>query len=132
MRGRPKKQRIIRQDPRVSQFSPRGKAGRPDEIELNMDEFEALRLADYKALSQQEAAQSMRISQQTFSRTLKKARRKAADGLVNGKTIRILPSHHTKHIQVERDETGPKNPEKETGNNQYMRSLGNLARYPGK
>jgi uncharacterized protein len=132
MRGRPKKQRIIRQDPRVSQFSPRGKAGRPDEIELNMDEFEAIRLADYKSLSQQEAAQSMHISQQTFSRTLRKARRKAADGLVNGKTIRILPSNHTKHIQVERDSKDTKNIPKEAPNNSYLRSLGNLARYPGK
>jgi predicted DNA-binding protein (UPF0251 family) len=132
MRGRPKKQRIIRQDPRVSQFSPRGKAGRPDEIELTMDEFEAIRLADYKCLSQQEAAQSMRISQQTFSRTLRKARRKAADGLVNGKTIRILPSNHTKHIQVEKDEKVARNPAKDATSSSYMRSLGNLARYPGK
>ncbi len=132
MRGRPKKQRIIRQDPRVNQFSPRGKAGRPDEIELSMDEFEAIRLADHKGLSQQEAAKSMSISQQTFSRTLKKGRRKAADGLVNGKTIRILPSNHTNHIQVEKDEKNTRQTAKEPQNNAYLRSLGNLARYPGK
>jgi DNA-binding transcriptional regulator LsrR (DeoR family) len=97
-----------------------------------MDEFEAIRLADHKGLGQQEAAQSMRISQQTFSRTLRKARRKTADGIVNGKMIRILPSNHTNHIQVEKDNKDTENTLKEAPNNTYLRSLGNLSRYPGK
>lgn len=88
-RGRPKKYRVVRNDPKISQFSPRGKPGRPDEVGLTMDEFEALRLADYMGLGQIEAAKSMRISQQTFSRTLKKARKALAGGLVGGKIIRI-------------------------------------------
>ena len=46
-RGRPKKYRIVRQDPKISQFSPRGKPGRPDEVNLTMDEYEAIRLADF-------------------------------------------------------------------------------------
>ncbi|MFA5145181.1 MAG: DUF134 domain-containing protein [Candidatus Omnitrophota bacterium] len=87
--GRPKKYRIVRQDPRISQFSPRGKPGRPDEVELSMDQFEAIRLADYMGLGQKEAAKSMRISQQTFSRVLKKARKSLANGLVNGAAIKI-------------------------------------------
>jgi predicted DNA-binding protein (UPF0251 family) len=89
VRGRPKKYRIVARDPRTAQFSPRGRPGRPDEAELTMDEFEALRLADYRALTQKEAAKSMHISQQTFSRVLKKARKTLADGIVNGKTIKI-------------------------------------------
>ena len=88
-RGRPKKYRIVRQDPRVSQFSPRGRPGRPDEVELSMDEFEALRLSDYLGLSQKEAAKSMRISQQTFSRILKKSRKSLTKGLILGATIKI-------------------------------------------
>jgi predicted DNA-binding protein (UPF0251 family) len=36
------------------QFSPRGRPGRPDEIELKMEEFEAIRLADYTGLKQRE------------------------------------------------------------------------------
>jgi predicted DNA-binding protein (UPF0251 family) len=88
-RGRPKKYRIIRIDPPISQFSPRGKPGRPDEINLAMDEFEAIRLADFKGLNQKEAAKSMHISQQTFSRILKRAHKAIADSLVNGKIIRI-------------------------------------------
>lgn len=88
-RGRPKKYRIVKVDPKISHFSPRGKPGRPDEVEIKMDEFEALRLADHQGLSQEEAAVSMRISQQTFSRILKKARRNIARALITGSTIKI-------------------------------------------
>jgi len=88
-RGRPKKYRIVKIDPKISQFSPRGRPGRPNEVELKMDEFEALRLADYQGLSQQEAAKSMRISQQTFSRIIKRARKLIAKGITTGSAIRI-------------------------------------------
>ncbi len=88
-RGRPGKYRIVKVDPKISQFSPRGRPGRPDEVGVKMDEFEALRLADYQGLSQKEAAQSMRISQQTFSRILRKARGLVAKGIVTGSVIRI-------------------------------------------
>jgi len=88
-RGRPKKYRIVKQNPRISQFSPRGKPGRPDEANLEMDEFEAMRLTDFMGFSQKEAAKSMRISQPTFSRILKKAHKTIADGIVNGKIIKI-------------------------------------------
>jgi len=88
-RGRPKKYRVVRLDPPISYFSPRGKPGRPEEVELAMDEFEAIRLADFLGLSQKEAAKSMHISQQTFSRILKKAHKTMAESLVTGKIIRI-------------------------------------------
>ncbi len=88
-RGRPRKYRIVKFDPKISQFSPRGRPGRPNEVELKMDEFEALRLADYQGLSQKEAAKSMRISQQTFSRILRNAHELIAKGLTTGSAIRI-------------------------------------------
>lgn len=88
-KGRPVKSRVVASGPCIAQFSPRGKPGRPDEIALLMDEFEAIRLADCLGVSQKKACQRMRISQQTFSRILKRARIKIADALVNGKIIRI-------------------------------------------
>jgi len=88
-RGRPKKYRFVYQDPEIRQFSPRGKPGRPDETDLGVDELEALRLADSRGLAQKEAAKLMKISQQTFSRILRKARKKAADSLSQGRLIRI-------------------------------------------
>jgi len=54
-----------------------------------MDEYEAIRLADYMGISQKEAAKSMHISQQTFSRVLKRARKALANGLIGGATIKI-------------------------------------------
>jgi uncharacterized protein len=102
-RGRPKKRRFIEADPKISQFSPRGKPGRPDEAVLALDEYEAIRLAHYKGMSQSEAAELMNISQQTFSRTIKRAHRAIADALVNGKTIYIqggLDSQVSPAVQV--------------------------------
>ena len=93
-RGRPQKYRIVKQDPKVSHFSPRGKPGRPDEALLSMDEYEAIRLADFLGLSQKEAAKSMHISQQTFSRILKRGRKITANALVIGKTIKIQGGYY--------------------------------------
>lgn len=93
-RGRPKKYRVVRFDPRISHFSPRGRPGRPDEVNLEMDEFEAIRLTDFVGLSQKEAAKSMHISQQTLSRILKKAHKTIADSLVEGKIIKIQGGYY--------------------------------------
>jgi len=93
-RGRPQKYRIVKQDPKISQFSPRGKPGRPDEALLNIDEFEAIRLADFIGLSQREGAKSMHISQQTFSRIYNRGRKIVAGALVGGKTIKIQGGYY--------------------------------------
>jgi predicted DNA-binding protein (UPF0251 family) len=93
-KGRRPKYRIVSKEPKISQFSPRGKPGRPDEIDLKIDQFEALRLADFEGKGQKEAAQAMHISQQTFSRILKKARKTVAEGLVHGKIIRIQGGYY--------------------------------------
>jgi len=91
-RGRPKKNRVVKQGPSISQFSPRGKPGRPDEVYLGIDGFETIRLTDYLGLSQKAAADSMGVSQQTVSRILKGARRIIAEAIVKGKIIRIQDS----------------------------------------
>jgi len=88
-KGRPKKIRLVKGEPKIAQFSPRGRPGRPDEIELSVDEFEALRLVDYKNMKQWQACKFLDISRPTLTRILKKARNKVSDGLVNGKIIRI-------------------------------------------
>jgi len=99
-KGRPKKYRFVHQDPRIRQFSPRGRPGRPDETDLGVDEVEALRLADCLGMAQKDAAKLMQVSQQTFSRIVKKARKKAAEALTQGRMIRIkggqyvLDTHH--------------------------------------
>jgi predicted DNA-binding protein (UPF0251 family)/predicted Fe-Mo cluster-binding NifX family protein len=59
------------------------------EVVLGLDEVEAVRLKDLLSFPQEEAARIMGISQPTFHRILKEARRKIADAVVNRKTIRI-------------------------------------------
>ena len=88
-RGRPKKVRYIQRMPKIVQFSPRGRPGRPDEIELTLDEFEAIKLADYQGFRQDEGAVAMKLSRASFGRILRKARKKVASALVMGKIVRI-------------------------------------------
>jgi len=59
------------------------------EVELKLDEYEAIRLADLTGLYQEEAAKKMGISRQTFGNILQVARQKVADAIVNSKAIRI-------------------------------------------
>ncbi|MFC1704269.1 DUF134 domain-containing protein [Candidatus Omnitrophota bacterium] len=89
-KGRPKKVRLIAKEPAITQFSPRGRPGRPDEILLTLDQFEALRLADFKGIDQEQAAKQMGISRATFGRIIRQARFKLSDALIGGKIIRIL------------------------------------------
>ena len=88
-RGRPQKSRYVQNMPKITQFSPRGKPGRPEEVMLTIDQLEALNLADFKHLSQLDGSRIMGISRPSFSRLIKRAHRIVADALVNGKIIRI-------------------------------------------
>lgn len=87
---RPKRPRCIGFLPGVTYFKPRGiPLSLLEEVGLTVDELEAIRLADYKDLDQNEAAKKMKISQSTFQRILTSAHKKIAEGLVQGKAIRI-------------------------------------------
>ena len=88
-KGRRNKVRYIQSIPKITQFSPRGKAGRPDEVEIRLDHWEAVKLADYQGYSQEEGAQYMGLSRASFGRVVREARAIIADALVNGKIIRI-------------------------------------------
>ncbi|MDF1876259.1 DUF134 domain-containing protein [Sulfurimonas sp. SAG-AH-194-L11] len=60
-----------------------------EEVELFEDEMEAIRLADYEGLYQQECADKMGISRTTFSRLIESARKKIADALLHTKALII-------------------------------------------
>jgi len=60
-----------------------------EEVDLSMDELEALRLCDLENLEQTEAAKKMKVSQSTLQRILTSARKKVALALVEGKAIKI-------------------------------------------
>jgi len=76
--------------PDKNYFKPRGiPTVELEEIILTLDEFEAIRLADYEQLYQEEAAERMNISRQTFGRIIEAAHKKIADVLLNGKALKI-------------------------------------------
>jgi predicted DNA-binding protein (UPF0251 family) len=76
--------------PHVGLFRPMGVAGCAlEQVVLTLDEVEALRLADLEGLYQEQAAAQMKISRPTFSRIVENARRKVADALIHGKTLRL-------------------------------------------
>ena len=60
-----------------------------EEVVLSIDEFEAIRLADYEGLYFERAAEQMMISRQTFGRIVEAARRKVAQALLQGFALRI-------------------------------------------
>jgi len=71
-------------------FKPCGiKAKELEEIFLFEDEAEALRLADYEGLYQEECAKRMEISRTTFVRIIENARKKIADAVLHQKTLKI-------------------------------------------
>jgi predicted DNA-binding protein (UPF0251 family) len=87
---RPRKQRRICCNPTSDYFKPRGiPMYELQEIIIDHAELEALRLADLLAYSHEKAANEMKISRATFGRIVEVARRKVADGILNGKAIRI-------------------------------------------
>ena len=87
---RPKCHRNICGIPDKNYFKPRGiPTVDLEEIVLNLDEFEAIRLADYEELYQEDAAMKMNISRQTFGRIIEAAHKKIADVLINGKALKI-------------------------------------------
>lgn len=88
-KGRPKKIRKIEYKPKILVFSPRGRPGRPDEVDIKYEELEAMRLADLNGFKHLEAAKRMGISRQSFGRVLNRARKTIANALVNGKIIRV-------------------------------------------
>jgi predicted DNA-binding protein (UPF0251 family) len=65
------------------------RGGNLEQILLTLDEFEALRLADFIGLTHAEAADEMEISRSTFTRLVEKARKKIADFLIQGKLLTI-------------------------------------------
>ena len=87
---RPRKRRMVGGEPGVRFFKPQGvPLTKLSEVILTVEEYEALRLADLKGMSQEDAAKKMEISQPTFFRLIKSARSKVSRAIIEGKAIRI-------------------------------------------
>lgn len=87
---RPRRRRRIFCNPNVTYFKPQGIPLRDlEEIEIALDEFEAVRLKDLEGIEQAKCAEKMNISQPTFHRLVISARKKISDAIINGKAIKI-------------------------------------------
>ena len=104
---RPRHCRRVAMLPHVAYYKPRGvPLAALQCVELAVDELEALRLADLEGLYQEEAAQRMNVSRQTFGRIIEAAHKKVADALVHGKALSIEGGP----IEVTEPEAGPPGP----------------------
>jgi len=87
---RPKCCRRIGSLPDVNYYKPRGvSCSLLEEVNISLDEFESIRLADFEGLYQDAAAVRMNISRQTFGRIIVSAHRKIADALLHGRALKI-------------------------------------------
>lgn len=89
--ARPPKERRVEQLPPITHYKP---AGRPlrdiEEINLTVEEMEAIRLADIENLDHSRAAESMEISAPTFNRILNSAHNKIATALWKGYALQVV------------------------------------------
>ena len=76
--------------PQIAYFKPAGVPLKElQEVILTFEELEALRLADLEGLYQEQAAEKMKVSRQTFGRIVSEAHAKVAQALIQGKALRI-------------------------------------------
>ncbi|BAH05609.1 DUF134 domain-containing protein [Clostridium kluyveri] len=94
--ARPIKFRKVEFFPKSTYFVPWGKAKcKISETVLKVEELEAMRLKDIEELNQEECAEKMQVSRQTFQNIIDSARRKVAVALTQGNAIRISGGNYT-------------------------------------
>ncbi len=59
-------------------------------IVLTKEELEALRLVDYEGLTQEQAAEKMKVSRSKVSRLVNSARKKIIQAIIEGRPIKII------------------------------------------
>lgn len=97
--ARPIKWRKVEFIPDIQYFTPSNiDTCKLQENILRIEELEAIRLKDLEGLEQEDCADKMEVSRQTFQRILNTAREKIADSLINGKAIRIEGGNFTRNI----------------------------------
>jgi predicted DNA-binding protein (UPF0251 family) len=87
---RPCKLRRVDCNSQTKSFKPCSSSNHSiEKVTLSLDEFEAIRLADFEGLYQEQAAGKMGISRQTFGNIIISAHKKVADFLIHSKQLTI-------------------------------------------
>jgi uncharacterized protein len=88
--ARPRQVSKVQIPPRVKGFIPVGYyKDQSEPVQLNIEEYEAIRLLDYEGLSQEGAAKIMQISRPTLTRIYERARKKVATVLTEAHQLII-------------------------------------------
>lgn len=96
--ARPIKSRKVEFFPEDIYFVPMGKPKcKIEEVDLKIEELEAMRLKDIEGLKQEDCAKKMQISRQTFQNIIDEARKKVAVALSEGKAIHINGGNYTSY-----------------------------------
>ena len=99
--SRPQKKRKVQEPPKIQGMKPVGVPARYlDRVNLSLDEYEAVRLADYEGRDHRDAAEIMGISRPTFTRLIEKARKKMAESLVDVKELVIEGGNYSFATQL--------------------------------
>lgn len=97
--SRPVKWRRVEYLPGNNYFIPLGKPKcEIEETVLKVEELEAMRLKDIEGLTQEECAEKMQVSRQTFQNIVDEARKKVATALIKGNAINISGGNYTRNI----------------------------------
>lgn len=97
--SRPVKWRMVEHIPENTYFIPVGKPKcEIEEVNLKIEELEAMRLKDIEGLTQEECADKMHVSRQTFQNIIDEARKKVAIALNGGYAININGGNYTRNI----------------------------------
>ena len=91
-RGRLPKPVSIGKTPTINQMIPIP-VGNTTPLYLESAEVEALRLVDFEGLSQAEAGERLGVSRGTVWRLVQSARKKTAQALIEGRSIRLLSTN---------------------------------------
>ncbi|MCD8384836.1 MAG: DUF134 domain-containing protein [Clostridiales bacterium] len=86
---RPTKCRMICRFPQTLEFIPVKDGDETAPVTLTVDEYETIRLIDKEGLSQQQCSQRMQVARTTAQKIYDSARKKLADALVDGRTLKI-------------------------------------------
>jgi predicted DNA-binding protein (UPF0251 family) len=93
---RPRKWRTVCCLPREDCFGPLGARENPgDAVIMTVDEYETIRLIDLLGLTQEECARQMNIARTTVQGIYNDARKKLAECLIDGRTLKIRGGNYT-------------------------------------
>ena len=81
---RPRKCRWICSPPSCTEFAPPGGRSGGEQVVMELDEYEAIRLIDLEQLTQEQCARQMGVARTTVQAIYNNARKKLAHSIVHG------------------------------------------------